>query len=111
MKFLIVLLSATAAALATQVTPTVSSYSTSGCSGTPLATWSGVANLAVCQATPGAVSLDITVGTETNCEIDVFATSTCDGINGNFTIISVVNGCYTSPAGFSSVRILCILTG
>ncbi|KAJ7305679.1 hypothetical protein DFH08DRAFT_824980 [Mycena albidolilacea] len=64
--------SAATAALAIQVTPTVSSYSTNGCSGTPLATWSGVANLAVCQATPGAVSLDIT---ETNCEMDVFATS------------------------------------
>ncbi|KAF7342474.1 hypothetical protein MVEN_01836900 [Mycena venus] len=111
MKFLTVLLSAATAALATQVTPTVSSYSTSGCSGTPLATWSGVPENSFCQATPGAVSLNITLGTETNCEIDVFAISNCDGIHGNFTIIPVVNGCYTSPAGFSSVRIVCILTG
>ncbi|KAJ7309237.1 hypothetical protein DFH08DRAFT_899833, partial [Mycena albidolilacea] len=116
MKFLAVLLSAATTALATQVTPTVSSYNRSGCSTTPLATWSGTPEDTLCRATPSAVSLNITVGTETNCHMSVFSTSNCDGIHGNFTVIPVVNGCYTLPpallpAGFSSVRILCIGTG
>ncbi|KAJ7328352.1 hypothetical protein DFH08DRAFT_940610, partial [Mycena albidolilacea] len=106
MKLFTFLLTAASAALATQVTPIVSSYGTkipspgsysqtSGCYGTPLATWSGVPEDAFCQATPGVVSLNITVGTQTSCQMDVFATSNCNGINGNFTGIPVVNGCYT----------------
>jgi hypothetical protein len=85
MKFLAVLLSAATAALATQVTPTVSSYNRSGCSSTPLATWSGTPEDTLCRATPGAVSLNITVGTETNCHMSVF--STCEYIH-----IPVVTG-------------------
>ncbi|KAJ7813419.1 hypothetical protein B0H14DRAFT_3478065 [Mycena olivaceomarginata] len=101
MKFLAVLLSAATAALATQ-------HPTRHLVRHPEDT--------LCRATPGAVSLNITVGTETNCHMSVFSTSNCDGIHGNFTVIPVVNGCYTLPpallpAGFSSVRILCIGTG
>ncbi|KAJ6526407.1 hypothetical protein B0H19DRAFT_1084508 [Mycena capillaripes] len=66
MKLLAILLSAATAAFATQHERLLRP---------PLATWSGVPEAGVCQATPGAVSLSITVGTETNCEIDVFATS------------------------------------
>ncbi|KAJ7256820.1 hypothetical protein B0H12DRAFT_1111819 [Mycena haematopus] len=111
MKFIAVLLAAATLAFAQQV-PTVSSYSEDGCAGTPLATWSGKPENAFCEATPGAISLQVTPGTETNCEIDLYTTSNCDGTTGGYIgSVPVTNSCYTSSEEFASVRILCITTG
>ncbi|KAJ7099720.1 hypothetical protein C8R44DRAFT_888410 [Mycena epipterygia] len=111
MQFIAVLLAAASVALA-QTVPTVSSYSAAGCSGTPLATWSGVPENAFCQATPGAIALSVTPGTETNCQIDLYTTSNCDGTTGGFiSTVPVTNSCFTASEEFASVRILCITTG
>ncbi|KAF7348250.1 hypothetical protein MSAN_01778600 [Mycena sanguinolenta] len=111
MKFLIILLAAASVAVA-QVVPNVTSYAENDCAGTPLATWSGEPENGYCQATPGAVSLSIVVGTEKNCEIDLFSTSNCNGIApNNFTSIPVTDSCYSLGSEFASVRILCITTG
>ncbi|KAJ7256819.1 hypothetical protein B0H12DRAFT_1111818 [Mycena haematopus] len=110
MKFFAVLLAAASLAFAQQV-PTVSSYSEDGCAGTPLATWSGVPENGFCQATPGAISLQITPGTETNCQIDLYTTSNCGYTGGWIGGFLVSNTCYTSSEEFGSVRILCITTG
>ncbi|KAJ7866643.1 hypothetical protein B0H13DRAFT_2066337 [Mycena leptocephala] len=110
MQFIAVLLAAASVALATTV-PTVSSFSTAGCSGTPLATWSGVPENAFCQATPGAVALSVTPGTG-RCQIDLFTTSNCDGTDGGFiSTVPVTNSCFPASEVFASVRILCITTG
>ncbi|KAJ6508318.1 hypothetical protein C8R45DRAFT_1089508 [Mycena sanguinolenta] len=111
MQFLTVLLAAASLAVA-QVVPNVTSYSEAGCAGTPLATWSGVAGDAICQATPDAVALSIVVGTEKNCEIDLFSSTNCNGVSpNNFTTIPVTDGCFSLGSEFASVRILCIGTG
>ncbi|KAF8214986.1 hypothetical protein K438DRAFT_1954992 [Mycena galopus ATCC 62051] len=112
MHFFTVLLATASLAVAQQVTPIVTSYSGTGCTGTELATWSGVPGNGFCEATPGAVALDITVGTETNCEIDLYSTTNCNGVSpNNFTTIPTVDGCYSLGSEFASVRILCITTG
>ncbi|KAJ7085002.1 hypothetical protein C8R43DRAFT_1142547 [Mycena crocata] len=112
MQFLTVLLAAATAAFAQNITPTVSSFGAAGCAGTALATWTGVPENAFCQATPGAISLDVTPGTSTRCEIDTYKTSNCDGTNGNFiATVPLADACYTSDITFGSVRILCITTG
>ncbi|KAJ7169010.1 hypothetical protein C8R46DRAFT_1093061 [Mycena filopes] len=105
------LLATASAALAT--VPTVSSFATAGCSGTPLATWSGVPENAFCQATPGAVALNITPGaSDKNCQIDLYTTSNCDGSSGGFiTAVPDTAGCFTASEEFASVRILCITVG
>ncbi|KAJ7082437.1 hypothetical protein B0H15DRAFT_1024553, partial [Mycena belliarum] len=112
MKFIAVLLAAASAALATKTLPVVSSYSAAGCSGTPLATWTGVPENAFCQATPGAVALNVVGGTA-KCEIDLYTSSNCDGTNGKFitTVPSNADSCFNTSTGFSSVRILCISVG
>ncbi|KAJ7099719.1 hypothetical protein C8R44DRAFT_888409 [Mycena epipterygia] len=123
MQFIAVLLAAASVALA-QTVPTVSSYSpagyytpagtyhAAGCSGTPLATWSGVPENAFCQATPGAIALSVTPGTETNCQIDLYTTSNCDGTTGGFiSTVPVTKSCFIASEEFASVRILCITTG
>ncbi|KAJ7235832.1 hypothetical protein C8J57DRAFT_139757 [Mycena rebaudengoi] len=109
MQLLALLLAAASVALAT---PTVSSFSAAGCSGTPLATWSGVPENAFCQATPGgAIALSVIPGTG-RCEIDLYTSSNCDGTNGQFiSTVPDTNSCFTSSQVFSSVRILCITSG
>ncbi|KAJ7027602.1 hypothetical protein C8F04DRAFT_1122068, partial [Mycena alexandri] len=73
MQLLALVLAAASVALAT--VPTLSSYSAAGCPGTPLATWSGVAENAFCEATAGAIALNITPGaSDKNCEIDLYTT-------------------------------------
>ncbi|KAJ7099721.1 hypothetical protein C8R44DRAFT_888411 [Mycena epipterygia] len=107
-----------------QTVPTVSSFSaasyfspaglhgTGGCFGRPLATWSGVPEDAFCQATPGALGLSVTPGTETNCQIDLYTTSNCDGTTGGFiSTVPITKACFTASQEFASVRILCITTG
>ncbi|KAF7368362.1 hypothetical protein MVEN_00157800 [Mycena venus] len=114
MQFLAVLLAAatTGVTLAQSTVPTVSSFSANGCSGTPLATWTGVPENAFCQATPGAISLDVTPGTSTHCEIDIYSTSDCNGSNGGFiSTVPLADACFTATEEFASVRILCITTG
>ncbi|KAJ7472344.1 hypothetical protein B0H11DRAFT_2237011 [Mycena galericulata] len=111
MQFIAVLLAAASVALA-QTVPTVSSYSAAGCSGTPLATWSGVPENAYCQATPGAIALSVTPGTSPRCEIDLYTTSDCDGTTGGYiSSVPVTNSCFNATEEFASVRILCITTG
>ncbi|KAJ7144608.1 hypothetical protein C8R44DRAFT_916690 [Mycena epipterygia] len=110
MQFIAVLLTAASVALAQSV-PTVSSFSAAGCSGTPLATWSGVSGNAFCQATPGAIALSVAAGTS-NCEIDLFTTSNCDGSTGGFiTTVPDTNSCFNASEEFGSVRIVCISGG
>ncbi|KAJ7159626.1 hypothetical protein C8R46DRAFT_1224206 [Mycena filopes] len=101
----------TTTALAT--VPTISSFSAAGCSGTPLATWSGAPEDAFCQATPGATSLNITPGgADNNCRLSVYTTPNCDGTTGGVIADPPdVAGCFTSPEEIGSVRILCITTG
>ncbi|KAF8214987.1 hypothetical protein K438DRAFT_1749091 [Mycena galopus ATCC 62051] len=111
MQLIAVLLTITSAALA-QTVPTVSSYSAADCSGTLLATWSGVPENAFCEATPGAIALSVVPGTETNCEIDLYTTSNCDGSTGGFiTTVPVTDSCFTASEEFGSVRIVCISGG
>ncbi|KAJ6545389.1 hypothetical protein B0H19DRAFT_1266831 [Mycena capillaripes] len=108
MKLIAVLLAAVSVAVAT---PTLTSFGAAGCSGTSLATWSGVPENAFCQATPGAISLSDVPGTS-KCEIDLYTSSNCDGTNGQFiTTVPDVAGCFTASEQFASVRILCITTG
>ncbi|KAJ6525787.1 hypothetical protein DFH09DRAFT_1188218 [Mycena vulgaris] len=110
MQFIAVLLAAASVAFA-QTVPTVSSYSATGCSGTPLATWSGVPENAFCQATPGALALSVTPGS-TRCEIDLYTTSNCNGADGGFiSTVPLTNSCFNASQEFASVRILCITIG
>lgn len=74
MQVITVLLAAASITLAQTVpVPTLSSYSAAGCSGTPLATWSGVSQMAFCQATPGAIALSVAADMSM-CEIDLYTT-------------------------------------
>ncbi|KAJ7159623.1 hypothetical protein C8R46DRAFT_1038911 [Mycena filopes] len=119
MQFLAsLLLAAMAASTALATVPTISSFSAAGCSGAPLATWSGVPEDAYCQATPGANSLNITPGaSDNNCRLSVYTTPACSLANCDGTTGGViadppdVAGCFTSPEQIGSVRILCITTG
>ncbi|KAJ7688179.1 hypothetical protein B0H17DRAFT_1069096 [Mycena rosella] len=115
MQFITVLLAAASVAFAKTV-PTVSSYGSPGrrpgCFGTPLATWSGVPEDAFCQATPGAIALNVTTGTSTRCKISLYTTSNCDGTTGGFiSTVPLADLCSTASQEIGSVRILCITTG
>ncbi|KAJ6493909.1 hypothetical protein C8R47DRAFT_1213590 [Mycena vitilis] len=111
MQFLTLLLAAASAAFA-QTLPSVSTFGEVSCAGTALATFTGVAENAFCQATPGALSLAVTAGTAPNCEIDLYTTSDCNGVDGGFiSTVPVVDSCFTATEEFASVRILCITTG
>ncbi|KAJ7054897.1 hypothetical protein C8F01DRAFT_1161770 [Mycena amicta] len=98
MKFFAILLAVAAAAVATPVVPTVSSYTTASCDDTPVDTWTGVRENAVCHAATGS-ALNITLGSETNCFIDLFTNGgrvrpdlasthccpdNCDGLHGGW---------------------------
>ncbi|KAJ7290235.1 hypothetical protein C8J57DRAFT_1275494 [Mycena rebaudengoi] len=108
MQLIALLLAAASVALAT---PTVSSFSAAGCSGEPLAIWSGVREDAFCKATPGAISLSIIPGTD-RCQIDLLRTPNCSGVHGGWiSTVPVENSCFNASEVFSSVRILCITTG
>ncbi|KAJ7235834.1 hypothetical protein C8J57DRAFT_1377498 [Mycena rebaudengoi] len=115
MQFIAVLLAAASLVLATNTTPTLSSFSTSDCSGTPLATWTGITDMQFCQETPGdATSLNIVLGTipASQCRIETFTNSVCDGLHGGLlATVPVKNSCFTSPQVFSSVRIVCLVSG
>ncbi|KAJ7055469.1 hypothetical protein C8F01DRAFT_1087792 [Mycena amicta] len=117
MKFFTILLATAASAAATLVVPTVAAYTDADCVGSPATRhrpvdiWTGVPENAFCKAVAGS-SLNITIGTEKNCQIDFFTTTNCNGTHGGWIEgFSPVNGCKTSAAPFSSVRILCITTG
>ncbi|KAJ7028978.1 hypothetical protein C8F04DRAFT_1398622 [Mycena alexandri] len=106
------LLAACGVAIAT--VPTLSSFSTPGCHGTALATWSGVAEDAICKPKPpGVIALNITAGaSDKNCQIDLYRSYNCDGSNGaGIGTVADTTGCYTSTEAFASVRILCITGG
>ncbi|KAJ6493905.1 hypothetical protein C8R47DRAFT_1213588 [Mycena vitilis] len=111
MQFLALILAAASAAFA-QTLPSVSTFGDASCAGTALATFTGVAENAFCQATPGAISLDVTAGTAPNCGIDIFSNSDCSGADGGvISSVPVVDSCFTATEEFASVRILCITTG
>ncbi|KAJ7739341.1 hypothetical protein B0H16DRAFT_1564904 [Mycena metata] len=71
MQFLAILLAASGVAFAT--VPTITSFSTPGCHGHAVATWSGAPEDALCKPTPpGVIALNITPGaSDKNCQINL----------------------------------------
>ncbi|KAJ7917462.1 hypothetical protein B0H13DRAFT_1870332 [Mycena leptocephala] len=91
MKFLALLLVAATAVVAQSV-PTMSSFSTAGCSG--LATWSGAPESGICQPTPGAQSLNINACTTCHCgSFTAYTDTNCSAV---LTTIPDTAGCFTS---------------
>ncbi|KAJ7848914.1 hypothetical protein B0H13DRAFT_2650221 [Mycena leptocephala] len=103
MKFLAILLAA-ATAVVTQSVPTLSSFSTAGCSGTPLATWHGFPQTGICQLTPGAHSLNSDGCTGCGCDITLYTDTNCSAV---LTTVPDTAGCFTGSEQIGSVGLVC----
>ncbi|KAJ7623843.1 kinase-like domain-containing protein, partial [Mycena polygramma] len=84
MQFLAILFAAATAALA-QTLPIVSTFSQANCTGTLLGTVSAIPEDGICQATPGAIALDMDPGLAPYCRVGIFETSNCDGADGGWS--------------------------
>ncbi|KAJ7262501.1 hypothetical protein C8J57DRAFT_1299618 [Mycena rebaudengoi] len=118
MRFITVLLAAASVVFAatTPTTPTVTTFASDDCSGTPLATFSGVLDEVTCHVGNGT-SFQVVVGTipAHQCIIITTRNTACAiGYGGNEIVgylgsagIPITNGCFTRNNPFAAVRLLC----